>query len=1232
MLPRISLPRAILTAVFTLLAVPATPAADWPAHRYDAARSAASPEALPAELHLHWARQLPPVQPAWPDQSMMHFDAAYAPVVAGKTLFVASPLADTVTAYDTATGAEKWRYTTDGPVRFSPFAWEDRLFFVSDDGYLYCLDSASGRLLWKFRGGPADRHLLGNGRLISMWPARGGPVVADGTVYFAASIWPFMGVFIHALDARTGKTRWVNDGDGSTFMQQPHNADAFATIAPQGNLVVVGDYLLVPGGRSVPACYDRHTGKLKHYLLAENSKSGGGSEVVAGGNYFYSSGVVFSLHTGKKLVGAGGTHVVPTPDVLYASSSTDLSALDLKTAKAVTETLVDRKGKETTRIKWDIHETGSAKLRGVEAVIKAGPRLYAATAAGEIVAIELPLPNDEDAPPNISWRAKVAGKPVNLLAADGRLFVVTFEGQIFCFGPGKVETKTHELLASPGRGEERNAFARAAIDATRVREGFGIVWGVGTNGLVPELLRLTDLRLIVIEPDAEKVAVARRELQAAGLYGDRVAIHQGDPGSFHLPPYLASVMLSEDPAAAGITLDDAGLRRLFEPLRPYGGVAYLGLPAPRRQEFARQVDAAHLAGAKTRDADGGIVLSREGALPGAGNWTHEHADAANTRVSPDQLARAPLGLLWFGGPSHDGILPRHGHGPQPQVIDGRLIIEGVDMLRCMDIYTGRVLWEAKLPGVGSYYDNLAHQPGANAAGTNFISTSDGIYVLHDRACLKLDPATGKELARFRFPSTTGKPPSEWGYLNVAGDYLVGSIGPEEGLPEVKGRPAPSTRSSSKRLAVMDRHTGAVLWTASARDGFRHNTLCIGGGRIYAIDRPSGEMVDWLKRRGQAPKNPPRLVAFDLKTGKELWHTEAKVFGTWLSYSAKYDVLVEAGRVARDTLTDEPKGMRAYQADTGAVRWYRASYVGPAMIRGDRILKDKSACDLLTGAPYMVSDPLTGEVVEWTWTRTYGCNTPSASECLLTFRSGAAGYYDLLNEGGTGNFGGFRSSCTNNLIVAGGIITAPDYTRTCTCSYQNQASLALVHMPDVEMWTYTSLKRPDGPIRRLGLNLGAPGDRRAPDGTLWLEYPMVGGPAPQVEVKHTPKQVEWFRRHPSQVSGAPGWVAASGAKGLESLTVTLGGEDDPERAYTVRLHFAEPDGLEGGKRVFHVELQGKRVLENLDVCKEAGGPGRGLVKELKGVRVGADLTVRLTPTSPDHRQAVLSGIEIVAEGW
>ena len=46
--------------------------------------------------------------------------------------------------------------------------------------------------------------IMGNDRLISRWPARGGAVVIDDTVYFAAGIWQSDGVFIHALDAKTG--------------------------------------------------------------------------------------------------------------------------------------------------------------------------------------------------------------------------------------------------------------------------------------------------------------------------------------------------------------------------------------------------------------------------------------------------------------------------------------------------------------------------------------------------------------------------------------------------------------------------------------------------------------------------------------------------------------------------------------------------------------------------------------------------------------------------------------------------------------------------------------------------------------------------------------------------------------------------------------------------------------------------------------------------------------------
>ncbi|HUV64100.1 MAG TPA: hypothetical protein VMW24_09385, partial [Sedimentisphaerales bacterium] len=106
---------------------------DWPTWRYDAGRCASSPEELPARMNLLWVRELGAPRPAWPaSQDRLQFDASYEPVVAGKTVFVGSMVRDNVTAYDTETGAEKWRFYTDGPVRFAPVAYKDKLYIACD--------------------------------------------------------------------------------------------------------------------------------------------------------------------------------------------------------------------------------------------------------------------------------------------------------------------------------------------------------------------------------------------------------------------------------------------------------------------------------------------------------------------------------------------------------------------------------------------------------------------------------------------------------------------------------------------------------------------------------------------------------------------------------------------------------------------------------------------------------------------------------------------------------------------------------------------------------------------------------------------------------------------------------------------------------------------------------------------------------------------------------------------
>ncbi|MCX7806194.1 MAG: malectin domain-containing carbohydrate-binding protein, partial [Planctomycetota bacterium] len=579
-----------------------------------------------------------------------------------------------------------------------------------------------------------------------------------------------------------------------------------------------------------------------------------------------------------------------------------------------------------------------------------------------------------------------------------------------------------------------------------------------------------------------------------------------------------------------------------------------------------------LAGAEVRTSgEGGLtILRRVGPLPGSAPWTHQYGDAANSLKSDDFLVRLPLGILWFGGSSHEDVLPRHGHGPPPQIIGGRLFIQGLDSLSARDVYTGRILWKTKLDRLGTfgiYYDethhedhtgldyNQRHIPGANARGTNFVAAADALYVIQGAECTVLDAVTGRKKSSFRLLRPDGSPASAWGYIAIGGDLLIGGADFAEFADKAKETDPRLAyrfpreiydRVASKSLVAMDRKTGGKLWGIQARYSFLHNGIAIGGGRLYCLDRIPPFAHNALAAAGQAPPaDAYSISALDLRTGRPLWRTSANIFGSWLGYSKGRDILIQAFRPGRDMIEGEAGSrITAYRASDGTVLWDRdIRYWTPLILHGDRIITGSEMVGLLDGRPVMRRAPLTGIECPWTYRKGYGCDYPIASEHLLTFRSGAAGFCDLSRDAGFGNFGGFKSGCTSNLIAADGLLNAPDYTRTCSCSYQNQTSLGLVHMPEIEMWTAYECVGGEGPIKRLGVNFGAPGFRLAGEGIPWVPYPDEKRVGPCVEIEREPADVRWFRRHSSRVSGeSPAWVAASGGIGIRRVSVFLDTRD------------------------------------------------------------------------------------------
>jgi outer membrane protein assembly factor BamB len=1214
---------------------------DWPQQRYNNAKTAVVPKAPPSDLKLMWVRQLATPKSAWPpSQDRLQFDTSYHPIVAGKLMFVGSMITDSVTAFDTRTGAVKWRFYTSGPVRFAPMAYKGKLYVTSDDGYLYCLGAADGKLNWKFRGGPGDRRVIGNDRLTGMWPARGSAMVFEGKVYFGAGIWPFMGTFVHCLDAETGKVIWTKSG--TEWKSLPHGgATSFSSLAPQGYLAISEDWLYVPCGRAVPAVFERKTGKLV-YFHQSSGKKGGGCYVTIFGNYFWVPGFISKKKhkngkkDGKGMLGAPRDGVF-AQEAVYRASENRLWVLDTEPEKITRYAIEYGRKKRITELILKPKHIILLKPAIAKVFFKAGDFLYGSANDQTVVAIDVSK-NDK---PKITWQGKVDGEVWTMITGDDKVFAVTLSGSIYCFGAGTDKPLKYELEA-PAETKENAKWAsgvKKAIEAAATDEGYCVQLGLAGGGMVDELVRQSKFHIAVVDSDAAKIDSLRRRMDAAGLYGRRVVAFVGDPATFEFPQYLANLIISPSAKLAGACKEGS---RPAATLRPYGGVICI--------------------------ADGGdmkVVLNRRGALPGSGTWTHQYGDSARTVLSKDRAVKLPLGLLWFGGPSNDAILPRHGHGPSPQVVGGRLFIEGRHMMRAVDVYTGRLLWQREIDDLGRFYDNTLHHPGAGQIGSNYVSLADGIYVMTPKSCQVLDPVDGKTLRTLTLPNQDGSK-AKWGWMTVWDDLLLAAAKPiHVQAPKLKrGEKYPKVvlgkafenilgveinatyASASKKLVVMDRKSGKVLWSRDAVSNFRHNAIVLAGDKVFCIDAMSRGKLGWIKRRGLKLERPATLYALDARTGKVIWKTDEDVFGTWLAYSAEHDVLVQCGSAYRDRAFDDVgKGITVYRAKSGKVVWtdLKISYGGPLILYHDRLITN--------GSRGYGLELMTGRKTGWKWSRTYGCNTAIASENLLTFRSGAAGYYDLTNESGTGNFGGFKSSCTANLIVADGVLNAPDYTRTCTCSYQNQSSLALVHMPEVETWTYASVFKPGS---NIGLNFGAPGNRLTGDGTFWKNVSARGfrKPKPPAKPKPTTKPVEptvlfeppvgvkikgkkpekdekeekeeCFNHHSSVFTGSPhAWVGASGLVGAASIII-----DTDISPVAVRLYFAEPDAsTKPGGRVFTVSIDGKEVLKDFDIVAAAGGPKKVIAKEFKYSKTDKPIEITLKAASG---KTLLCGVELLVE--
>ncbi len=1042
-------------------------AADWPAHRGNSQRNAVTEECLELPLSPAWVyepRYAP--EPAWPPpakQDFWHgewnlaprvdFDRAYHVAVAGDSLFYGSPADHSVYCLDIGTGAVRWTFHTEGPVRFAPVVRDDKVYFGSDDGNVYCLETAAGELVWEYRPTEEDRRLPGNGHMISMWPIRTGLVIENGAVYAGAGLFPNQKVYLFALDADSGEEVWKRT------ISQP----------AQGYLAADAGALWVPSGRTGFLAVGLHDGKELDLL-----DTFGTYLVTTQGHVFCESsryqrhllirGAVASTDhfvavKGENAYFQGPRAIAARPLASYVELAIELGR-QRNRHKKLSDTL-KKAGNHDAALKEQVLALRKSiadlddemenkchlwrrKDSSAYSFLLAGDTLFCGR-DGRVTAAQASDGAE-------AWSANVEGRAYGLAVAQGRLFVSTDVGRIYCFQPGESPPSravTPPEPETPFSDEDLEAaYAAAAetiLDHVPDRKGYALVLDCGEGRLACELARRSEFKIVGVEPDARKAARAQQALANAGLLG-RVTVHHIPSGELPYPKYFANLVVSDKAVVSGeLPTNWSEIQRV---LRPYGGVAMLGgprLPPVIAEESLRKAAAED--GRVLSDRGVWITL-RRGPLAGAGEWTHQYADPANTAASGDELIRGKMMPLWFGEPGPRDMIDRHNRTMSPLWKDGRLFVPANEEVIALDPYNGTRLWEADVPG--------SRRLGIMKDAAYMALAEDLLYVAASDTCWGLDVATGRREIVLQVPASTVEQP-RWGYLAVADDQVFGTVQKSGASFRRQGNMCPILEGDFRQIIVseglfsLDRHSGQPRWSYSGV--IPNSAIALGDGRMVFLEvrdvDPAVRGRNGRVRINELFNAPTFLVALDRKTGRKDWEVPLQLpfeHIVYVCYSPATDAVLVTGTFNGKVGAEDHVfyGLRTFRADTGAALWQQDIPAGiidgthgeqwqhPVILENE-VLTKYYECDLQTGTV----------LPRRTFHSGHGCGTLSGARSVIFLRGGNSQMFDMESGTSCPVNTVSRPGCFINIIPAGGILSLPEASSGCTCSYPLQASFAYV---------------------------------------------------------------------------------------------------------------------------------------------------------------------------------------------
>ena len=614
-----------------------------------------------------------------------------------------------------------------------------------------------------------------------------------------------------------------------------------------------------------------------------------------------------------------------------------------------------------------------------------------------------------------------------------------------------------EKIAPYGQDEWTPIYADAAdfiVSRFGPARGICIDYGCGEGRLAFEIARRSHLKVIGFEKDPEKVRKARTSLDAAGVYGTHVVVHEMDLPDLACRDYLANLVVSDHMLRTGAL--PGSWSEVGRLMRPAGGTAILGTAlkhaaSPLRQSIRTWAESSQL---RVNDAHDQWTTVRRGPLAGAGSWDHLYANPANTANSSDSRITNTMQLLWYGAPGPRYITDRHNRPMASLYTNGIVVTPGLDRLMAYDAYNGVRYWDMVIP------DSTRVSVQRDSAWV--CLAEDRVYTVHHDHCVALDLNSGKPQQHFEMPQTHGLSHARWGYVATQENRLYGSS--QNASASVIGSDRPKIMAFSygdnlpmavsHSVFCLDRHTGKTKWTYGS-DGTRriiNPSISLSQDAMVFIESTHPEALSACARvpaRKLLVPSHTYLVKLDSHTGHELWREPVALpfrHMLYLQIAEKQKLIIATG--ARD-VKDDPKDkihydVLAFNLDDGQNKWACAfkTDIESGASHGEQEQHPVISADTLY-TKYFTIDLRNGHARAYDFSQSNGggCGTLSACTTHIFGRAGNPFMVAQTDAQATRLTQETRPGCWVNMYPVGGLVLIPESSSGCTCDFPVQATLA-----------------------------------------------------------------------------------------------------------------------------------------------------------------------------------------------